>query len=234
MNVAIVLAGGVGSRVGADVPKQFIEVFGRPILSYTLERLNSHPLIDAIEVVCLRGYESVVWAIAEEGGYDKVKWIVEGGATFQDSVKSGISGLRDKLSDDDLVLIHYGASPFVTDDIVEDAVRVCLQYGNASPARNQTYLIAGKGDGVCTKEYIDRDQVMCLNSPQAFRFAYACWLYEEGERRGLLQKVEPHTTSLMLAMGETIYFSKDSTSNIKITTADDVRLFKGWLLAKSS
>lgn len=234
MNVAVVLAGGIGSRVGADVPKQFIKVFGRPILSYTLERLNSHPLIDAIEVVCLRGYESVVWAIAEEGGYDKVKWIVEGGSTFQDSVKSGISALRDKLSDDDLVLIHYGASPFVANDIIEDAVRVCLQYGNASPARNQTYLIAGKGDGVCTKEYIDRDEVMCLNSPQALRFAYACWLYEEGERRGLLQKVEPHTTSLMLAMGETIYFSKDSTSNIKITTADDVRLFRGWLLAKNS
>jgi 2-C-methyl-D-erythritol 4-phosphate cytidylyltransferase len=75
---------------------------------------------------------------------------------------------------------------------------------------------------------------MCLNSPQAIRFGYACWLYEEGERRGLLEMVEPHTTSLMLAMGEPIFFSKDSTSNIKITTKDDLKLFEGWLLAGMS
>lgn len=232
MNVAIILAGGVGSRVGADVPKQFIKVLGREILSYTIERFDQHPEIDAIEVVCRKGYEDTLKEIIKRDHLSKVHWIAEGGATFQDSVISGINNLKNKISDTDQILIHYGASPFVSDEIISDVISVCAKYGNASPAHSQVYLAASRNDGVSTTEFIDRDQVMCLNSPQALRFGYACWLYEEGATRGLLETVEPHTTSLMLAMGEPIYFSKSSTSNIKITTKDDLRLFKGWLLAE--
>ncbi|WP_165249216.1 IspD/TarI family cytidylyltransferase [Adlercreutzia sp. ZJ141] len=234
MNVVIILAGGVGSRVGADVPKQFIKVLGREVLSYTLERFDQHPEIDAIEVVCRKGYEDVLQEITKRDGISNVRWIAEGGITFQDSVISGIDNLKGKISDDDQILIHYGASPFVSDEIISDAIRVCAEHGNASPAHSQVYLAASRGDGVSTTEFIDRDQVMCLNSPQALRFGYVCWLYEEAVRRSLLKVVEPHTTSLMLAMGEPIYFSKSSTSNIKITTEDDLRLFKGWLLAGRS
>lgn len=231
MNIAIILAGGVGSRVGADIPKQFIKVLGREVLSYTMERFDQHPEIDAIEVVCRRGYEAELAAIIQRDGIQKVKWVAEGGETFQDSVISGIENLKGKIGEDDQILIHYGASPFVSDDIISDAIRVCVEKGNASPAHSQVYLAAARNDGVSTTEFVDRDQVMCLNSPQAIRFGYACWLYEEGARRGLLETVEPHTTSLMLEMDEPIYFSKNSTSNIKITTKDDLRLFKGWLLA---
>ena len=231
MNIAIILAGGVGSRVGADVPKQFIDILGRPVLAYTIERFEHHPEVDAIEVVCRKGYEDELRGLIEREGFEKIKWIAQGGATFQDSVRSGIDNLTGKIADDDQVLIHYGASPFVGDDIISDAIRVCAEHGNASPAHSQVYLAAARNDGVGTSEFIDRDLVMCLNSPQAIRFDYARWIYEEGERRGLLDKVEPHTTSLMFAMGETVYFSKGSTANIKITTADDLRLFEGWVLA---
>ncbi len=232
MNIAVILAGGVGSRVGADVPKQFIEVLGRPVLSYTLERFDSHPEVDAIEVVCRPGYEDKLAAIVERDGLSKVRWTALGGETFQDSVISGIENLAGKVEDDDIVLVHYGASPFVSDEVISDAIRVCAEHGNASPAHSQVYLAASRGDGEGTTEFIDRDQVMVLNSPQALRYGYATWLYEEARHRELLDKVEPHTTSLMFAMGERVWFSKGSTSNIKITTADDLRLFKGWVLAQ--
>ncbi|WP_322151755.1 IspD/TarI family cytidylyltransferase [Paratractidigestivibacter sp.] len=231
MNVAIILAGGVGSRVGADVPKQFIEVLGRPVLSYTIERFQQHPEVDAIEVVCRKGYEGELRAICEVGGFGKVRWVAEGGKEFQDSVVSGLDNLADEVSDDDQVLIHYGASPFVSDEVISDAIRVCQLHGNASPAHSQVYLAASRGDGEGTSEFVDRDQVMCLNSPQVLRYGYARWVYDEGKRRGLLDKVEPHTTSLMFALGERVWFSKGSTANIKITTPEDLRLFKGWLLA---
>ena len=231
MNVAIILAGGRGARVGADVPKQFIEVMGRPVLSYTIERFQMHPEIDAIEVVCRKGYEAELKRICDEGGFTKVRWVAEGGKEFQDSVISGLKNLEGELSDDDQVLVHYGASPFVSDEIISDAIRVCRLHGNASPAHSQVYLAATSGDGEGTSEFVDRDRVMCQNSPQALRFSYAKWLYEEGARRGLLDEVEPHTTSLMFAMGERVWFSKGSTANIKITTPDDLRLFEGWVLA---
>ena len=231
MNIAIILAGGRGTRVGADVPKQFIEVLGRPVLSYTIERFQNHSKVDGIEIVCRKGYEDELRTICEAGGFTKVRWVVEGGKEFQDSVISGLKNLEGILTDDDQVLIHYGVSPFVSDEVISDAVRVCELHGNASPAHSQVYLAATSGDGEGTSEFVDRDKVMCLNSPQALKYGYARWIYAEGERCGLLGKVEPHTTSLMFAMGEKVWFSKGSTANIKITTPEDLRLFEGWVLA---
>ena len=146
----------------------------------------------------------------------------------------GLNNLEGVLRDEDQVPIHYGASPFVTDEVISDAIRVCGLRGNASPAHSQVYLAATSGDGEGTSEFVDRDKVMCLNSPQALKYGYVRWVYAEGERRGLLGKVEPHTTSLMFAMGEKVWFSKGSTANIKITMPEDLRLFKGWVLAEQA
>ncbi len=225
-NIAVILAGGVGSRVGAGRPKQFIEVLGRPVLAYTIERFEKHPEIDAIEVVCIASHVTQLQDMVKREGFSKVQWVTTGGATFQESVINGLANLKGKIADEDQVLIHYGASPMVSDEIISDAIRVCREKGNASPAHSLVYLAAHKTDAAYSTEWVDRDEVMCLNSPQALRFGYVCALYDEGRRRGLLDKVEPHTTSLMLAMGEPVYFSKNSTTNIKITTKDDLALFE--------
>ena len=231
--MAVILAGGVGSRVGADVPKQFVEVEGRPVLSYTIERFDAHPEVDAIEVVIRAGWEGYLEGLVERGGFSKVRWTAPAGGDFQRSVINGVAGLEGKISDDDVILVHYGASPMVPDDVISDAVRVCGLHGNASPAHSQVYLAAERQDGESTTGFLDRDQVMVLNSPQALRYGYARWLYVEAERRGLLEPgiCDPHTTSLMLAMGERVWFSKGSTANIKITTPEDLKLFRGWVLA---
>lgn len=232
MNVAVILAGGSGSRVGAAVPKQFIEVVGKPVLAYTINRFDNHPEIDAIEIVIRAGWEDYLSDVVAREGFSKVCWIAPAGEDFQHSVINGIKRLEDKVTSDDVILIHYGASPMVPDDVISDAIRVCGLYGNASPAHSQVYLAAERQDGKSTTGFMDRNQVMVLNSPQALRYGYAKWLYDEAEQRDLLETTEPHTTSLMLAMGERIWFSKDSTSNIKITTPEDLKLFHGWVLAE--
>ena len=107
MNVPIILAGGVGSRVGADRPKQFIEVLGKPILVYTIEAFQNHPEIDAIEVVCIESHMDYLRELVEEYNLDKVKWITKGGVDFQHSVINGVNNLKGKLDDDDIVLVHY-------------------------------------------------------------------------------------------------------------------------------
>lgn len=231
MNTAIILAGGVGSRVGADRPKQFIEVFDKPILVYTIERFQNHPEIDAVEVVCIESHIDYLNELIDKYNLTKVRWITQGGEDFQHSVINGVNNLKNKLDDDDIVLVHYGASPFVSDDIISDAICVARKHGNSSPAMSSPLLL-GSNDGEKSLKWIDRDQVMILNSPQCFKFSYIVQLYEEAIEKDLLKEVEPHTTTLMYLMGREIYLSKSSQSNIKITTAEDIDLFKAYVLMK--
>lgn len=233
MNVPIILAGGVGSRVGADRPKQFIEILGKPVLVYTMELFQNHPEIDAIEVVCIKSHIDYLKGLVEEYGLTKVKWITEGGADFQHSVINGVNNLKGELKDDDIVLVHYGASPFTTPDIISDAIKVAKEHGNSSPAISSPLLL-GSNDGDRSLNWIDRDKVMILNTPQGFKFSYVTQLFDEAIEKDLIDKVEPHTTTLMYLMDREIYLSKSNQLNIKITTKEDLDLFRGYVLMKNS
>lgn len=239
MNVALILAGGVGNRVGAGIPKQFIEVCGKPVLAYTIEAFENHPEIDAVLVACVKPYMDYMWEMKEKYGLSKLKWVCEGGDTFQGSVLNGIKYLEDKISRDDIVLIHFGASPFIMGDIIADCIRVCKNKGNAI-STTDFYLLSGKKKnttsvsepGNYTDEYIDRDTVAIMNTPHAFRYGFVAEMYKEAIETGLIDTVEPHTTTLMYAMGKRIYFALGSQNNIKITRKEDLDLFEGYVLMK--
>ena len=232
MNVPIILAGGVGSRMGADRPKQFIEIFGKPILVYTIEIFQNHPEIDAIEIVCVESHIEYLKGLVEKYNLDKVKWITPGGKEFQDSVINGINNLKGVLSGEDIVLFQYGASPFTSDDIITDAIRVCEEKGNSSPAIKSLFLL-GSNEGDKSINWIDRDKVIIHNTPQCFKFSYVTQMYDEAIEKGYITQVEPHTTSLMYLMGREIYLSKGNQINFKITTKEDLELFKGFVLMKN-
>lgn len=232
MNIALILAGGIGSRLGAEIPKQFVEVLGRPVLAYTIQAFQKHPLIDAIEVVCLESYIEELQKIKEKYHFTKLRWVAKGGATFQESVLNGIYHLEGKISDDDQVLVHFGASPFVSEEIITDCIEVCKKKGNAISTTNFFLLSGIKTDETMCNEWIDRETIACMNSPHAFRFGFIDQLYREAEETGVINEVEPHTTTLMNKMGKPIYFSKGSQTNIKLTQAEDVGLFEGYLLMK--
>lgn len=231
-NVAIILAGGVGSRLGADRPKQFIEILGKPILAYTVEAFQNNSDIDAIEIVCVESHIDYLKEMIIEYKFDKVKWITKGGKDFQHSVLNGVNNLRNVLSPNDNVSIHFGASPFVTDEIISDSINVCNQKGNAI-STIPFYVLSGERttDEMSTK-YIDRDTVACMNSPHTFKYSLITEIYDKAISTGIIDEVEPHTTTLMYKLGIPIFFSKGTQTNIKITTKEDLDLFEGYVLLK--
>ncbi len=124
MNIAIIIAGGSGQRTGQDIPKQFINVYDKPILIYTLEGFQKHPQIDEIGLVCLDGWHDVVRAYAKQFNIDKLKWIISGGETAQESIREGVYYLEGKCSEEDTIIIHDGIRPLVDDSVLSDALPI--------------------------------------------------------------------------------------------------------------
>ena len=231
MVTAMILAGGVGSRVGADRPKQFVEVLGKPILEYTVEIFQKHPEVDAIEIVCHKAWKQYLQDMVEKYKLTKVKWIADGGGTFQESVMNGMNYLRDKISVDDYVMIQYGAAPFTSEKIVSDVIRVMKIHGSAITA-TPCYQLLGSNDGNESRHWVNRDNYIQIACPYGFQYGYLLDIYRRAEEQKLLEKIEPHTTSLMYALGDTLYQAYGDQTNIKITTKEDLKLFEGYALLK--
>ena len=231
MNYVIIIAGGVGSRLGAKVPKQFVEVLGKPIIAYTLEHFQNHPAIDAIELVCVDGYQEYLKSVTEKYNITKVLKIVKGGSEYERSIMNGVAGLEGIAAPEDVVMVHWAASPFVTEDIISDNIRVCKEKGNAISS-SYSYLLYGTNDGDCARKSINRETFMTLSAPQSFLFKVITSIYRKVEENNLFDHVEAHTPAIMAELGIPIYFSKGSHTNIKITEKEDVELFLGYQLAK--
>ena len=232
MNYVIIIAGGVGSRLGAPVPKQFVEVLGKPVIAYTMEHFQNHPDIDAIELVCVDGYQKHLKNITDKYGITKLLKIVKGGSEYERSIMNGVDGLEGIAKPDDVVMIHWSASPFLSEEMITDNIRVCKEKGNAITAC-YSYLLYGSNDGDCAKKAINRESFMTLSAPQSFLYKNIVNLYKLVEEKNLFETIdEHHTTVFMAELGIPLYFSKGSHTNIKITTKEDIDLFLGYLLAK--
>ena len=216
MNYAVILAGGSGERAGGGTPKQFREVLGKPVIAYTLQIFEDHPEIDGIMVGCHVKYYDYLQQIIQKYNITKVKWIVDGGNTFSETVMSCVNGLDGKINDDDLAVVHYSACPFTKPEIVSDCIRL---------AKEKKMAFAGT-------PYRDRLNYIQVASPQTYHYGYLKHIYEEGKRQDLLDKVDPHTTSLMSALGYPMYASYSDQSNLKITTEEDFELFEGWVMVR--
>lgn len=231
MNYVIIIAGGVGSRLGAPIPKQFVEVLGKPVIAYTMEHFQNHSEIDAIELVCVDGFQEHLRGIAEKYGITKVLKIVKGGSEYERSIMNGVAGLEGIANPDDLVIVHWAASPFLSEEIITDNIRVCKEKGNAITA-SYSYLLYGTNDGDCAKKNINRETFMTLAAPQSFKYQVITDIYRQVEEKHMFDYVEAHTPAFMAELGIPIYFSKGSHTNIKITTKEDIDLFLGYQLAK--
>lgn len=232
MNYVIIIAGGVGSRLGAKVPKQFVEVLGKPIIAYTMEHFQDHPEIDGIELVCVDGFQKHLQGIADRYGITKVIKIVKGGSEYERSIMNGVAGLKGIAKPYDVVMVHWSASPFINEEIITDNIRVCKEKGNAITA-SYSYLLYGSNDGDCAKKAINRESFMTLSAPQSFLYKNIVDLYKQVEERKFFETVEEHHTTVFMAeLGIPLYFSKGSHSNIKITTREDIDLFLGYQLVK--
>ena len=179
MTVAIIIAGGSGSRMGQDIPKQFINVYDKPVLIYTLEGFQKHPQIDAIEVVCLDGWHDVLWAYAKQFSIDKLKWVVSGGKTGQESIRNGVYYLEGKVADNDIIIIHDGIRPLVDETVLTDVIIKARQYGNAVtslPYNEQIFVVDNE---ISTIKFIPRETLRRVSTPQAYKFKLLNSKYHE-------------------------------------------------------
>lgn len=229
MNIAIIIAGGSGHRLGQDIPKQFINVYDKPVLIYTLEGFQKHPQIDAIELVCIDGWHDVVRAYANQFNIDKLKWIVSGGETVQESIRNGVYNLSDKCAEDDVVIIHDGIRPLVDDSVLADVIMKCRKYGSAVSALPYNEQIFVADDELSTIKYIPREALRRIATPQAYRFGKLYKSYQEAFEKEIGIYGSAYTNTMMVELGERLYFATGSDKNIKITTKDDLELFKAYL-----
>lgn len=229
MNVGVIIAGGSGSRMNQDIPKQFINVYDKPVLIYTLEGFQKHPEIDAIEVVCLDGWHDILWAYAKQFNISKLKWVVSGGNTGQESIRNGVKGLSDVCQDDDIIIIHDGIRPLVDASVLSDVIIKCKQYGNAVTSLPYNEQIFKVKDGISTEEYIPRETLRRVSTPQAYKYGKLEWAYQEAFEKGIGIHGSSYTNTMMVDLGERLYFAAGSEKNIKLTTKDDLETFKAYL-----
>ncbi len=229
MNVAVIIAGGSGQRMGQDIPKQFINVYDKPVIIYTLEGFQQHPLVDAIEVVCREGWHDVLRAYAKQFNITKLKWVVSGGETAQESIRNGIFHLEEQCAPDDIVIIHDGIRPLVDETVLTDVIDKCRQYGNAVtslPYNEQIFVV---DDEISTVEYIPRETLRRVSTPQAYRFELIDKAYHRAFEEEIGIYGSSYANTMMVELGERLYFAAGSDKNIKLTTKDDLEMFKAYL-----
>lgn len=233
MNIAVIIAGGSGTRMGQDIPKQFINVYDKPVFIYTLEGFQKHPQIDAIEVVCLDGWSDVLRAYANQFNITKLKWIVPGGNSGQESIRNGIYNLEDKLTDNDIVIIHDGIRPLVDESVLSDVIVKAKQYGNGvtSLPYNEQIFVVNENDETTTNQYIPRETLRRVSTPQAYNFKEVDEAYHEAFEKEIGIYGSSYTNTMMVELGKTLHFAAGSEKNIKLTTKDDLEMFKAYLKA---
>lgn len=231
MIVALLTAAGKGSRMGQDIPKQFIHVENKPLIVYTMEAFQNHPSIDAIMVVTLPSWVDVLKAYAMQFNITKLKWVVAGGSTGQESIYNGILALKREISPNDIIMIHDGNRCMVSDEIISNSIATFYEYGSAVAAIPCVEAVFRSSDqGISSNVSIPRDQLYRTQTPHTYTLGKMLWAHEEAERKGIINSAA--TCTLMQELGEKVYFSKGSEENLKITTVDDLMIFKALLHTK--
>ena len=230
VNIVILTGGGIGSRTHQDIPKQFIHVNNKPIIIYTLEAFQRHPSIDEICVAILEGWEQMLWAYARQFNITKLKYVVTGGATGQESIFNGLKAIRADHNDEDVVIVHDGNRPMIEPDIISENLATQKKYGSAVTTIPCTEVVFVSENKVDSDKSIPRENLQRTQTPHSYYLGDLWEAHMEAQRRGI--KNTAASCSLMEALGKKSYFSRGSEKNLKITTVDDIEIFKALLEAK--
>lgn len=230
MNIALIIAGGSGQRMHQNIPKQFLTVEERPVIIYTLEAFQKHSDIDAIAVVCIEGWETVLQAYANQFNITKLKHIIPGGKNGQDSIRNGVYELEKHYSADDIVLIHDAIRPMVSQEIISDCIVKTKQHSCAISVIPCAEAMVVTEDMETSGVVYPRDNLKRTQTPQGFPIGKICDLHRRALEAGITNSVA--SVTLMIEMGEKVYFSAGSEKNIKLTTIEDIDIFKALLHVK--
>jgi len=231
-NIALIIAGGVGARMQQAIPKQFMTVFDKPIIAYTMEKFEKHPSIDAIAVVCLEGWENILRSYAKQYGITKLQYIAPSGVVGQESIKNGILELKKHCNEDDIILIHDGNRPMISRDIISDCIAVTKQKGCAIACIPCQEAMLETTDNQSSSLSRPRESLKRTQTPHGFPLKDLLNLHEEALKKGITNSVASCT--LMIELGKTVYFSTGSEKNIKLTTPEDIEIFKALLRSENA
>ncbi len=229
MNIALLIAGGTGNRMGQDIPKQFMFVEGAPIIIHTMSAFQRHPDVDGIAVVCLEGWETILTSYANQFNITKFKWTFKGGKSGMESIRNGIYGLRENgIFDDSIVIIHDGVRPLVSQDIISSNIAGCKAFGNAITGIQCREAILETTDGVTSSNSVPRDSLVRTQTPQTFFLGDIIAAHEEANAKGITNSVASCTLLAELG-GRTMHLTPGSEKNIKVTTVEDIEIMKALL-----
>jgi len=229
MNIALMVAGGKGERMGQDIPKQFLHVENKPIIIYSLEIFQNHPDIDYIIVVCLEGWHEILKAYARQYGISKLDNIISGGYTRHESVYNGLLALKDVADAEDNILIVEGNRPLISNEVISDSIDLCKKFGATISGIPCVDVMLRSDDGKYFCEVVPREVIYRGNPPESVKYGKALEIYEKANKAGITNQP---LMGLMVMFGEKVILSKGSTKNIKITTVDDIEIFKALLRVK--
>lgn len=232
MVVALLTAAGMGTRMGQNIPKQFMHVENKPLIIHTMEAFQRHPSIDSIVVVTLPAWTDVLKAYAAQFNITKLKLVVPGGATGQESIHNGLMAIKEEMTEDDtIVMIHDGNRCLVSSEIISDSLATFKAHGSAVAAIPCVEAVFRSSDnGLSSTLSIPREQLFRTQTPHTYKLKQLLWAHEEAQKRNITNTAASCT--LMQQLGETVYFSKGSEENLKITTVDDMMIFKALLHTK--
>lgn len=226
-NYVIILAGGVGSRMNSDFPKQFIEIEGKPIIVHSIENFQRNKNIEKIVVVCAKEWIDYCKELIDKYKLTKVEWIIEGGNTSHDSIRNGVFFLKDKIQLDDYVVVHDAVRPILPQKAIEEVLNVAHKNDNACSSIACHPPIVYTEDFKSGDKDVNREHVMLTASPQVFLYSLVLECYEKAELEN--KHNFTFTSSLLIHYGKRVYFARGTTCNIKITKKEDLALFSAML-----
>ncbi|WP_312647386.1 IspD/TarI family cytidylyltransferase [Aminipila sp.] len=228
MNIGIILAGGIGTRMGQiERPKQFIEIYGKPIVVHTIEAFEMHKDIDQIAVVCLKEWMESLRGLIRRYELSKVQWIIEAGETRQDSTNNALNHLRNVCNDDDILIIHDAARPLISSRIITENIIETKKSGAVDTVISATDTIVCSLDGKRINDIPKRKNFFLGQTPQSFKYSVITNAYDtitDEKRREATDDckiVKAYGHEISLVMGDKI--------NFKITTSDDLMMLKAML-----
>lgn len=231
MNIAVLLAGGTDSTFKMDIPKQFVNVYNRPIIVYTMQIFQNHPEIDAIMVACLNGWENMVNAYAKQFAISKLKWVILGGGCGQETSKFAVDKLMESCSPDDIIVIHDAIRPMVSDEIISDSIYTCKKKGMGVAAVTSMDNVMMTDDGVTGKLSISRYAFRRIQTPQTYYLGELQRAHKEAVDKKISGEID--TNNMISRLGCKVSFSKGSDTNLKINTVEDVAMFKALYAMKN-
>lgn len=234
MNIAMIFAGGKGVRMGSGIPKQFLKIHGKPILVHTLELFQEHDMIDKIYVSVLEEYIAKTQKLVKQYELDKVVSIIPGGATAQDSIYNVLKEAEKENPGDSTVLLSDGVRPFISYDTIKNNIEGVKKNGNAitSTACYETILLSQSGDNVDSVPY--RKDTYAGQAPQSFRLKDIIAAHDE------IRKINPtyenmvDACTIMTTLGKEVHLVPGNRGNIKVTTPEDVYMFRALLSYKEN